>query len=969
MVRKTIRGLAGSLTALVLAAMPIQANAAGEDSSSQPHIRQAEIVETENEVCILEDKVYALPRVSMNVSVDLYDPLTEDNDVKDEKKGLSSLLLFDMDDPQNRDLITKVFFPQSEASVTRDVAYQTPELEGSYNLLLSVLNRSQFSTLSDQMPYNVVAELPEQCLWDGGINPKHREVWEEHGFTINEEGDVVDMYPGKTQGPEDLLGKAKKIHERTGSGGDIDEINRGFDEQLERLEEITGISRELTSTPQPNEPPEFKEDVSIYNASTKKKKKIVYSHMPANTRDIWLVFDIMDPDGNLTDITAEIKYHDDDDILHEANIWSTRGRGEARVTSSTFGALAPISLRRIEQDYGKELEPGVGYSLRLVTADSRGSYDISNWVNFVIAKPGKRMNFAMVSDVDTTQPGSTHLHQNKVYDRVHKRLTVLGIDPSAAGQQEETSYIETRGPEEPDTVPYNVSIEFYDLSMEHIIRQIERTGAYNLKGTIYDNEKNITSMQYIFYRGNKVPQDLKPGDIAYSVQFYDVNRVASLRPDVAEELGIDERDIPPPEELLNWEANRADFLRALPVPTALSPGNYKVVLKVNSGEPYRQLFAYSNTVDITVGFPQITSSQEERFENPNKPPVFKRNGDISIDRCPKPRDMAYATVHPSIKDLKLRFHVEDSDSNLVDLTAEIRYQGDDKILTEVPVWDFYSKGKGVDLLHDLGTEEFASVSWTEAGLTPGKAYEIRLVAADIDKSFVVSNWLSFAKLEQGQEREFASIEDQTLETDIQDRVDRRVDEVVDSLKDKYRGEATQVSSDEFYSALGVVDDFFNSGFIAYSTRNEMVLDMSGLHYNPSENEIVYITLDNDMYVFGSDGSVIVNEEDYDFGENPEKDLVVAEGVSSSLIQTLEYFEGLDFTDTRYTVAEPGSPAYQKYMFRSFVTGTSHQLYNPDSSMGQMFVQEAMDQGLEFDFDNDILIAMETEEGFDYSLWP
>lgn len=173
--------------------------------------------------------------------------------------------------------------------------------------------------------------------------------------------------------------------------------------------------------------------------------------------------------------------------------------------------------------------------------------------------------------------------------------------------------------------------------------------------------------------------------------------------------------------------------------------------------------------------------------------------------------------------------------------------------------------------------------------------------------------------------------------------------------------------DNFNDLVAEVDEFFSSGFIAYSARNELSIFTDDFTYM-QRNNIVGFKHDGKKYLFKEDGSVQRQAEDYTMGTNPETDREVADAVIDRLNKIETDFNNLNWQDTRYVVAEPGAN-YQHFVLGALEDGNPVQLYKPDSLMGQFFIEDAKATRGEFIFgdESDYLLVIERNDGtFNYA---
>lgn len=190
----------------------------------------------------------------------------------------------------------------------------------------------------------------------------------------------------------------------------------------------------------------------------------------------------------------------------------------------------------------------------------------------------------------------------------------------------------------------------------------------------------------------------------------------------------------------------------------------------------------------------------------------------------------------------------------------------------------------------------------------------------------------------------------------------------DNVEELMAAAASAATETEFDILSIKIDDFFDSGFIAYAARNELEINHTGVQYDYHSNRIVFNHTRGDRYIFKEDGTIQKNGIIYEMG-NDDQDVSVAKDVVETLENTMASFENLDWDNMQYVVADPRMHSYDLFSIFTIAESTAFQLYKPDSAMGQMFIEQAKEEDIEFDREQ-VLIAKESEDGtFDYEVFP
>lgn len=594
-----------------------------------------------------------------------------------------------------------------------------------------------------------------------------------------------------------------------------------------------------------------------------------------------------------------------------------------------------------------------------------------------------------------------------------------------------------------DTEPYNVKLR--------LDRRVYESGSsITARGFLFDKESNTDELSIVFYRGDKNPnnddiittediefnynlsdkltwkkkkarykesidipaeEELEPGDykavlIARSgyidVVYSNVVNFTILSRIVAEE----EKDEEPAEIVIgDAETPAVDAGEPTPTETATTPTESPTI---DTGEPTVTTDAAiepteptpTETPSVDTGEPTETPEVVE----PVKPKIpglaeeeiiiYETGPEFSGEFSILGINMGEGVYYIDTKETEFlpSFTVHDSDSNIVNITAEIKYTNDNYILKDFTVWNYEGTGIGVDCISTSLNECDSGIMYGKlnreylphmmkgipivppAPFTPALfkkevAYDLRYVAADNDNQYAVTEWISFAIMDPDSEEspEELKVEEPGFHSPIKTRVDSILFDRQVELEEKYSNLKHKRTLEE---NLATVDEFFNSGIIAYAVRNELDLDFTGLDIDANARSITHIDEFAGKYFFTGGDYVERDDAFHEMGSDPMRDYFVMEDVAEILRETLEDFENLkwDNATMTYLVGNPETEAYKEFSVQMFETSVSCQLYRPDTSMGQMFIQEARDKGFEFDLEENVLYISEDEGMFYYSVF-
>lgn len=189
-----------------------------------------------------------------------------------------------------------------------------------------------------------------------------------------------------------------------------------------------------------------------------------------------------------------------------------------------------------------------------------------------------------------------------------------------------------------------------------------------------------------------------------------------------------------------------------------------------------------------------------------------------------------------------------------------------------------------------------------------------------------------------------------------------------SAQDSVDKEKTEETARIYDDLSASIDDFFSSGFIAYATRNEAGINYERKFNYYSLNDAVTFKHSGHVYWFYKNGDVLRDENDYEMGTEPDLDIPVAQGVTTAIESIMTKFDNLDLENPVYVVVDPDSDAHKAFFINKFAEGTACQLYRPDSQMGQFFIEQAREEGIEFNLENALSITENPDGSFVYELF-